>query len=116
MEHWWNDTDRGKLKSLEIYLSQSNYVKNSTSTDQGSNPGFGSERSATKHLSHSSVCLLEYDSVYFDRNIPTFQKYLMPSSSVQFTYPDDGVSMITSNSSKFPPDYTTSHPVRQQIL
>jgi hypothetical protein len=34
MEHWWDDTDREKLKYLKENLSQCNFVHNKSHTDQ----------------------------------------------------------------------------------
>ena len=39
MEHWWNDTDRGKLKYSENNVSHCTlFTTNLTWTDMGSNP------------------------------------------------------------------------------
>jgi hypothetical protein len=53
MEPWWNDTDRGKLKSSEKNLSATTDI---TWTDQEANPGLRGERLATNRLSHVMVC------------------------------------------------------------
>jgi hypothetical protein len=40
MEHWWNDTDRGKLKYWEKNLSQYHFVHHKTHMDRpGIEPG-----------------------------------------------------------------------------
>ena len=56
MEHWWNDTDRGKLKHLvknPIPCQLSNKI--STWTDPVSNPGLRGERPGTKCLSDGTA-------------------------------------------------------------
>ena len=41
MEHWWNDTDRVKLKYWEINCHRDTLsTTNLTRTDLGSNPGW----------------------------------------------------------------------------
>jgi hypothetical protein len=116
MEHWCMKV-AGKDRSIWDSTSRRQYsfAKNSTSTDLGSNSGCYGDRSATKRHSYGSVCLLEYDTVYFDRNVPTFRRYLLPSSSGQVTDTNDEGSKIIENFSKFLPDRTVSLPVTQQI-
>jgi hypothetical protein len=77
LEHWWNDTDRGKLKYCERYLSMEHWwndtdrgnrstgrdtcpsatlsITDSTWTGLGANPGLGGEKPATNRLSHGTA-------------------------------------------------------------
>ena len=56
MEHWWNDTDRGKLKYWERNLSQCHFVyKNLRETGLGSKPCLRGEKQATDRLSQGKV-------------------------------------------------------------
>lgn len=56
MVHWWNNTDREKLKYLvEKCTSATLYTTNPTWTGPGSNPGLCNERSVTNYLSHGKA-------------------------------------------------------------
>jgi len=51
MEHWWNDTDKGKTKVLgEKSPCATMITTNLTRTDQGLNPGLRGTRLATNRL------------------------------------------------------------------
>jgi hypothetical protein len=55
MEHWWNDSDWGKLKYLEKtrHSPISTTIK-PTQTGLGLNPGLCSEKVVTNHLRHGT--------------------------------------------------------------
>jgi len=73
MEHWWNDTDRGKLKYLERNLSQCHFVYHKSHMDcLASKPVLRGERSATDRLSHGTA--------YTYRNSSTEHKNLLSTS------------------------------------
>lgn len=77
VEHWSMvvaGEDRSIWNSTSINPNSS--VNNSTCTDLGSKSDLRGYRSAAKRHSHGSVCLLEYDTVCSDRNVPSFQIYL----------------------------------------
>jgi hypothetical protein len=48
MEDWWNDTDRGKLKSWETNLPSATW--STTNPTHVENPGFCGEKPAIGHL------------------------------------------------------------------
>jgi hypothetical protein len=51
MEHWWNDTDRERVKCSEkIYLGATLSTANLTWTSPGMNTGLRDERRVTKLL------------------------------------------------------------------
>ena len=53
MEHWWNDTERGKANTQRKSRPSANlFTTNITWTDLELNPGFHNERPATGHLIH----------------------------------------------------------------
>jgi len=57
MEHWWNDTKRGKLKYLKKNHCWCHCVHYSpTHLALGPNPSFCSEMSVIDQLSHGTVC------------------------------------------------------------
>jgi hypothetical protein len=60
-------------------------------------------------------CLLRRCTVSCGRNIPTFQRRLLPQSSQKRVNhrPDDGGSKILWNIGKLTPDYTAQQPRRQ---
>jgi hypothetical protein len=55
IEHWWNDSGRGKLKYSEKNLCQSYFVHHKA--HMGSNPGIRGKESATNGLRHCHVLL-----------------------------------------------------------
>jgi len=55
MEHWWNDTDKGKTKVIgEKSPCATMITTNLTRTDQGLNPGLRGTRLATNRLKHGT--------------------------------------------------------------
>ena len=59
VEHWWNDTDREKLKFLEKNLFQCHCVPtNPTWTSLRLKPGLHGDRPATNCLSHNTACII----------------------------------------------------------
>ena len=66
MEHWWNDSDRGKLKYWERNLSQW-YITHHIShafTDPKSSPGLRGGRPASKR----KICLNEHAKIHILTN------------------------------------------------
>ena len=57
MEHWWNDTDRGKLKYWEKSCHMdTTFTANLTYTGQESNPALCIDTQATNYLDNGTVC------------------------------------------------------------
>jgi len=54
MEHWWNDTDRGKQKYWEKNICQSATFLPQAHINSVSNPGLRGYKSVTKRLSHGT--------------------------------------------------------------
>jgi hypothetical protein len=59
MEHWCNDTDRGKPKYWDEKRAQCHFVHHKYYwTDTGSSSGFQDERPETTRLMHATACLI----------------------------------------------------------
>jgi hypothetical protein len=65
MEHWWNETDKGKRNYWEINcLRVTLTITNITWTGLGKKSGLSGERTATKGTNHATALKIKIDLYY----------------------------------------------------
>jgi hypothetical protein len=71
MEHWLNDSARGKPKLRKTLPSATLFTRNPTLTNRGMNPRLGGGMPATNHLNHDTALKLNFMSLLLINSIPT---------------------------------------------
>jgi hypothetical protein len=78
MEHWWNDTDRGKVKYIPQWHCFTTIV---TWTELGSNSSLRGKKSASDRMSHGTVHV-EYQHLHLRRRRRCYPRHHSPAKSL----------------------------------
>jgi hypothetical protein len=62
----------------------------------------------------ANCCCLNFDTVWFGWNVPTYQRNMLPQHRGWFIYTDDRTRKILRNIFQFPPNYMMTQPRKQK--